>query len=120
MTSTETRRRGGTLTTLLVLITLAQLLTLVLLVTDWQNAVSHGQSVGGLAVFGVVLCLLALAACAGTWAWRRWGPVLLAVIAAVGLVTDLVFGLPPLALLLRLVLLAAFFGAVSIRWEGFR
>ncbi|MCO1654260.1 hypothetical protein [Pseudonocardia humida] len=120
MSSTETRRRGGALTTLLVVLTLAQVITLVLLLDAWRSAASHGASVGALPAFGVLLSLLALTAYAGVWAWRRWGVVVIGVVAAVGLVTDLAFGLPPLALLIRVALLAGFFAAVGARWDQFR
>ena len=46
--------------------------------------------------------------------------MLLAVVAAVGLVTDLAAGLAPLPLLIRLVLLGGLFASISGRWDDFR
>jgi hypothetical protein len=120
MTSTENRRRGGALTTFLALLTAFQVLGLVLVVGTWTDAASHGQDVGALGFFSVLLCLLALTGFAAVWAWRRWGVVLLAVVAAIGLVTDLAAGLAPLALLIRLALLAGLFASIASRWDDFR
>ena len=118
MTSPTPLRRGAALTSLLTLLTLAQVLLLVLTLQAFGDAVSHGADVGPLGLFALLVVVLALVGLGGVWAWRRWGVVLFAVVAVVGLIADLAAGLGPL-LLVRVALLGGLFWAVSVRWERF-
>jgi nucleoside recognition membrane protein YjiH len=118
MTSPAPIRRGVALTSLLTLLTLAQGLLLVLTLQALGDAAGHGADVGPLGLFALLVVVLALVGLGGVLAWRRWGVVLFAVDAAIGLVADLAAGLGPL-LLVRVALLGGLFWAVSVRWERF-
>jgi hypothetical protein len=118
MTRPAPVRRGVALTSLLVLLTLAQALLHVLTVSRLADDAGHSASVAGAGLLVLLVAVLALVALGAIWAWRRWGVVLFAVVAVVGLVTDLAGGVGAL-LLVRVLLLGVFFWAISARWERF-
>jgi hypothetical protein len=116
----EIPKRGGALTTILVILTAAQVLGLVLLVVTWRDMVDHGRSGQGFVFAGIVGVVLALAGLAGVWQWRRWGVYLFGLVAVIGLISDLLFGISPVQLFIRIVLLAALAAALRLRWQLFR
>ena len=116
----EIPKRGGALTTILVILTLAQVLGLVLLLVTWRTMADRGSPGQGLVLAGIVGVVLALAGLAGIWQWRRRGVYLFGMVAIVGLASDLVLGISPVALLVRIGLLAALVAALRPRWEFFR
>lgn len=115
----EIPKRGGALTTILIILTLAQVLGLVLLLVTWRNMADHGRPGQGLVLAGIVGVVLVLAGLAGIWQWRRWGVYLFGLVAVIGLVSDLLFGISPAQLLVRIGLLAALAAALRPRWELF-
>jgi hypothetical protein len=112
--------RGIPLTVLLVLLTLAQAIGVVSGVVTWQSIVSHGQTHPELPLIGAILGIVGLVAFAGVWLWRRWGVYLLTAVVVIGVLSDVWFGLPSYALLVRLVLLAALAFFIKQKWAGFR
>lgn len=112
--------RGGLLTTLLVIMALAQVVGLVLGVMAWHSIVAHNQRHPELPLIGVVLAAAGLVALVGVWLWRRWAVYLFAVLAVIGLVSDVWFGVPAITALIRVALLAGLAYSVKQRWALFR
>jgi len=113
-------QRGVPLTVMLVLLTLAQLWVVVFGFMTWQSNVAHDQGNPGLALAGTLLGVVGLVAFVGVWLWRKAAVYLLAAVVLVGLVTDAIFGLSSIALLIRLVLLAALAWCIKQKWSSFR
>ncbi len=113
------RARGALLVTLLSIFTAMQVLVLVLLFALWPNLADHGKQGQALVIMGMVLAVLAIVGLIGIWGWARWGVYLLVVVATIGLVTDVILGIPVPTLLVRLALLAALATAIRSRWEFF-
>lgn len=112
--------RGIPLTVLLVVLTLAQALGVVSGFIAWESIVSHGRAHPELPLIGAILGIIGLVAFVGVWLWRRWGVYLLAAVVVIGVISDVVFGLPSWALLVRLMLMAALGFFIKQKWAGFR
>src|SRR5882757_80981 len=113
-------QRGVPLTAMLVVLTLAQLWGVVFGFLTWQAIVAHGRAHPELPLIGTLLGIVGLVALVGVWLWQRRAVYLLAVIVVVGLVTDAIFGLPSIKLLIRLVLLGALAWCIKQKWDSFR
>lgn len=85
-------RLGSGLIVLLTIVSIANVLALVLAVGMWQDEVSHGGDLVGLAVFSTGLTVAALVGIGGAWARREWGPPLYFGAQAVGFVLALAVG----------------------------
>jgi hypothetical protein len=113
-------QRGVPLTVMLVLLTLAQLWVVVFGFRIWQSNVAHNQGNPGLALTGTLLGIVGLVAFIGVWLWRKLAVYLLAAVVLVGLVTDAIYGLSSISLLIRLALLAALAWCIKQKWQSFR
>ena len=112
--------RGIPLTVLLVVFTLAQLWGVVFGFMAWRSIVDHGQSHPEVPLIGTILGVVGLVALAGVWFWQRRAVYLLAAVVVAGVLTDVWFGLPSFALLIRLVLVAALAFCIKQKWTSFR
>ncbi|WP_028938302.1 hypothetical protein [Pseudonocardia spinosispora] len=112
--------RGTALTVSLAVFTLFEIFALVINFLVWQQIVTHGQRNPEVPAGAMVLLVVALIALAGVWLWWRKAVYLLAAVVAVAVVYDSVFGLASLALLIRLVLIAALGWCIKQKWESFR
>ncbi|WP_156934953.1 hypothetical protein [Pseudonocardia spinosispora] len=112
--------RGVPLTVSLVVFTLFEIFALVINFLVWRQIVTHGQQNPEVPAGAMVLLVVALIALAGVWLWWRKAVYLLAVVVAVAVVYDSVFGLASLALLIRLVLIAALGWCIKLKWDSFR
>jgi hypothetical protein len=115
----ETRTRGAWLTVMLVFFGLAQVLVLFLLLVSWRDLVDRGQPGQGIALAAIAATIAALVALVGIWRWKRWGVYLFGLIVVIGFVIDLLTGVPPVALLVRVALVALLAWAIRQRWEWF-
>jgi hypothetical protein len=113
-------QRGVPLTVMLVLLTLAQLWVVVFGFTTWQSNVAHNQGNPSLALAGTLLGVVGLVAFAGVWLWRKSAVYLLAAVILIGLITDAIFGLPSISLLIRLVLVGLLAWCIKQKWASFR
>jgi hypothetical protein len=113
-------QRGIPLIVMLVILTLAQLWGVVFGFLTWQRIVTHNQAHPELPLIGTLLGIVGLAALVGVWLWQKRAVYLLAAVVVVGLVTDAIFGLPSISLLIRLVLLGALAWCIKQKWESFR
>jgi MFS superfamily sulfate permease-like transporter len=112
--------RGALLTVMLVVLGLAQLLGVVSGFVQWRKIVEHSQAYPEIPLLGALLGLVGLAALVGVWLWQRRAVYLLAGTVAIGILTDVWFGLPSYMLLIRLVLLGVLALAIRQRWQSFR
>lgn len=115
----ETNKRGGVLTGLLVFLILAQILWFIILTVAWMELVDRGRSGQGTALAGMAGTVLALVGLVGMWQLRRRGAYVFGLIAAIGLISDLLLGIPMTTLFVRIGLLAWLFSVVLPRWESF-
>jgi Na+/melibiose symporter-like transporter len=111
-------KRRVFLTVLLVVITLAQAFAVFAVFMAWIDRIDHGQT-AGLQLLFLLLAVVALVAVIGLWFWQRWAVYLFGVLALIGLVTDAVFGVAPVALLVRVALLAALYWQIKEHRESF-
>lgn len=112
--------RGGLLTVLLAIMTVAQVIGIVLGVITWQSIVAHNRPHPELPLIGAILATAGLVAIVGVWKWRRWAAFLFAALAVVGLGVDAWFGVPAITVLIRVALLAALAECIRQRWALFR
>lgn len=111
--------RGPVLTTLLILLLVAQLLGIVLGFVNWQSIVAHNQPHPELPLIGAILGIVGVAALVGVWLWRRVAVYVLGAVIAIGLISDAVLGIPSWALLIRIVLVGALFACIKGQWRFF-
>jgi hypothetical protein len=112
--------RGVPLTGLLAVFGLVQLWGVVVGFLTWQRLVEHAKPYQGLALVGVIMGLLGIAALIGIWLWRRLAVYVLAALVVAGILLDVSLGLPSWALLIRLVLLAGLAWCIKEKWAAFR
>jgi hypothetical protein len=108
------------LTVLLVIFTLFEVAALGLNFLAWRRIVTHGQDHPEIPVVAMILLVVALVALVGVWLWQRKAVYLLAAAVAADVIFDAVLGLPSLALLIRLMLIAALGWCIRQRWASFR
>src|SRR4051812_42056829 len=77
-------RRGGALTTLLVIFTVGQVFGIVLLAAVATEFADHGREVPPLLFVGMALGVVAIVAIVGIWRWRRWALYLFGLVAVIG------------------------------------
>jgi hypothetical protein len=113
-------KRGVLLALLLVILAVVQAWVVFRGVWTWNLLVSHGRDGWALPLVGAGLGMVAIVGVVGVWLWWRWAVYLLAAVVAVGVVSDVWFGLPPIALLIRLVLLGLLAWLIRAQWSSFR
>jgi hypothetical protein len=108
------------LAVIVIVLVLAQLLVLWLGIDTLVDRVTHGQSAPTVLIVSLALTVVAIGGFVGVWFWQRWAVYLVAAVIVVGLVMDVALGTPVFALVLRLVLVAAFAALVRKQWDDFR
>jgi hypothetical protein len=113
-------RRGGALTTLLVIFTIGQLFGIYLVATVATELADHGREVPPIVFPSMILGIVAIVAIVGIWRWRRWAVYLFGLVAVIGFVIDLLTGLPLVTLVVRLAVLVGLVAALRPHWPSFR
>ncbi|MEC3973959.1 hypothetical protein [Amycolatopsis sp. H20-H5] len=118
---TEDRRRGGLLTTLLLVYGLAAVLTVVLEVGSLIVVSGRGRDLPIPVVLAMVLDAVQIFAVLGVWLWRRFAVGVLYPVLALGTIINLVSataGTLPI-ILVRILLAVLLAVALSKKWERF-
>jgi hypothetical protein len=119
----QMRERGLLLSAWLVFVALANAWTLYRLIVTIEDLLTHSdprwERIGWALVMSAIGCVLNFVAVLALWRWKRWGLYLFIAVALVGVVINLILGVPLVTTLIGVVGVVILIVLVQSRWANF-